>query len=85
MRPRVQLPSRRAEDSAAEDGALLWDRAQGAVVVTRAGDFPALGVRVAAPPTSASAGLAGDWAADASWLYVCIAPNAWRRVALTTF
>lgn len=37
-------------------------------------------------PTSATAtGTAGQIAADASYLYVCVATNTWRRVALTTW
>lgn len=37
---------------------------------------------VAAPATSASAGSAGNIAYDASYFYVCVAANTWRRVAI---
>lgn len=81
----VQLPSRRSDASAATDGSLLWDRGQGAPVVTRAGVFVALALRVAAPATATSAGTEGDWAEDGSWLYVCTSPNTWRRVAISAW
>jgi hypothetical protein len=40
---------------------------------------------VAAPSTATSAGVAGDLARDASYLYVCIATNTWKRTALATW
>jgi len=40
---------------------------------------------VPVPATSASNGTVGQVAADASFLYVCIAPSTWRRVAISAF
>jgi hypothetical protein len=42
---------------------------------------------VAIPATATSTGQVGQIAVDnaGSWLYVCTAPNVWKRVALTTF
>lgn len=40
---------------------------------------------VPVPATSASSGAVGQVAADASFLYVCIAPSTWRRVAIAAF
>ena len=40
---------------------------------------------VPVPATSASSGTAGQVAADASFLYLCIATNLWRRVAVAAF
>jgi hypothetical protein len=40
---------------------------------------------VPVPATSTSAGTAGQVAADASFLYVAIGTNLWRRVALSAF
>jgi len=37
------------------------------------------------PSTATSAGMTGDIAIVAGFLYVCVATNTWRRVALTTF
>lgn len=37
------------------------------------------------PSSSSSSGQAGQFSADASYLYVCIAANTWRRVALSSF
>jgi hypothetical protein len=40
---------------------------------------------VPVPATATSNGTAGQVAADASFLYVCIATNVWRRVAVAAF
>ncbi len=40
---------------------------------------------VAVPATSASTGGVGQIAGDNNFLYVCVATNNWRRVALTTW
>lgn len=41
--------------------------------------------KVDVPATSTSAGFVGQYASNASFFYVCVATNSWRRVALTTF
>lgn len=38
-----------------------------------------------APATSSSNGLAGQMSYDSDYLYVCIATNSWKRVALSIF
>lgn len=43
------------------------------------------GVKVAVPTTATSTGYIGQWAADASYMYVCTATNVWKRVALSTW
>jgi hypothetical protein len=40
---------------------------------------------VPVPATSTSAGTAGQVAASSTFLYLCVATNTWRRVALSTF
>lgn len=42
-------------------------------------------VMTTVPASATAAGTAGQVAADASYLYVCVATNTWRRVALTTW
>lgn len=37
------------------------------------------------PATSTSTGNPGQYAANATYLFICIAPNSWRRVVLDTF
>lgn len=37
------------------------------------------------PATSSAAGVTGQIAVDASYIYVCTAANTWKRIALTTF
>ena len=37
------------------------------------------------PATASSAGTAGDVAYDADYLYVCVALNTWKRVAIATW
>jgi hypothetical protein len=44
-----------------------------------------VGIKVAVPATAASTGVVGQWAADASWYYVCTATNTWVRAALATW
>lgn len=44
-----------------------------------------VGVKVDVPASMTAAGSVGQWAADTSYYYVCVAPNVWRRVALSTW
>lgn len=37
------------------------------------------------PATATSAGIAGQIAFDASFVYVCIATDSWKRAALSTW
>jgi hypothetical protein len=46
---------------------------------------PAGSVTSTVPTTMTSVGRLGQMATDGSHLYVCIGPNQWRRVALSTF
>lgn len=40
---------------------------------------------VAVPATAASAGVSGQVAYQAGFLYVCVAANTWQRVVIATF
>lgn len=40
---------------------------------------------VPAPALATSAGTAGQVAMDSGFIYVCIATNTWKRVAIATF
>lgn len=40
---------------------------------------------VPVPATATSSGTAGQVAADTSFLYICVATNVWRRVAIAAF
>jgi hypothetical protein len=40
---------------------------------------------VSPPATSTSTGTAGQFSANATYFYICIATNTWRRVATETF
>ena len=44
-----------------------------------------VGVKVAVPSSAVATGSVGQWAADSSYLYVCIAANTWVRAALATW
>ena len=44
-----------------------------------------VGVKVAVPASAGATGVPGQWAADASWIYVCTATNTWVRGALATW
>jgi hypothetical protein len=50
-------------------------------------NFPTTGggTQVAVPATATSTGVVGQWAADATNAYFCVAANTWRRVALSTW
>lgn len=41
--------------------------------------------KVAVPASATATGSVGQWAADSSYLYVCIAANTWVRAALATW
>lgn len=44
------------------------------------------GIATSAPPASASAtGVAGTITWDASYIYVCVAEDTWKRVAIATW
>jgi hypothetical protein len=57
--------------------------------VSHAGAFTSagnpLGRKVSVPATATSTGALGDFAADASFFYVCTAANTWRRVAVVSW
>ncbi|HIF7010499.1 TPA: phage tail fiber protein [Klebsiella pneumoniae] len=44
-----------------------------------------VGVKVAVPASATAAGSVGQWAADSTHLYVCIAANTWVRSTLATW
>ena len=52
---------------------------------TSATDGAIISTKVNVPATATSAGVLGQWAADNSYIYVCVATNSWLRAALTTF
>lgn len=39
----------------------------------------------AVPSTAGSTGVAGQIAYDSTYLYICVATNTWKRVALSTW
>lgn len=41
--------------------------------------------RVPVPATVGSVGDVGDFAVNTTHIYFCVAPNSWKRAALTTF
>ena len=48
-------------------------------------DTTMVGLRVGVPSAPASACTQGSWAADVSFHYVCVAPDSWRRVGLSSW
>jgi len=48
-------------------------------------DVAVAGQRTSAPPTSNTACVAGSWATDTSYYYVCVAANTWLRAALSSW
>lgn len=37
------------------------------------------------PASATATGTAGDWAYDSSYIYVCVATNSWKRVAIASW
>ncbi len=54
-------------------------------VTTVSADGTILGFRVAVPGTAATACTQGSWAVDASFYYVCVSTNTWRRAATSAW
>lgn len=52
---------------------------------TSATDGGIVSTRVDVPATATASGTAGQWAFDASYLYICVATNTWKRVGLATW
>lgn len=48
-------------------------------------DPAVIGLRTAVPVSSTSACTAGAWAVDSTYYYICVAPNSWRRMTLSTW
>ena len=46
-------------------------------------DTALVGIRTAVPASSAAACVTGSWAMDGSFLYLCVGPASWRRVAVS--
>lgn len=44
-----------------------------------------LGKKTSVPSTAGDTGTAGDYAVDSGFLYVCVATNTWKRVAIATW
>lgn len=56
-------------------GALTLNKATGALIVTTA----------QTPATAAAAGIVGTICWDSGFIYVCVATNTWKRVAIATW
>lgn len=52
---------------------------------TSATDGFVLSMKVDVPATATSTGIAGQWAADTGYLYVCVAANTWRRTSIAAW
>lgn len=84
------IPTRSVYRLNFEDPALqgLQDLLVGAInsfMRETAGGLNKLDRFVLVPKQATSTGVAGDYAADASHLYICTATNTWRRVAISTW
>lgn len=42
-------------------------------------------VRKSVPSTASSSGNTGDFAIDSDYIYICVATNSWKRVAISTW
>ncbi len=87
-----QLDAKDQYSSAAEDGALLWDRTQKYVVVASNGSFKQVATKQTTP--TANIGSAGDVAGmiawDTNYIYICVGTHdgstaIWKRIVLSTW
>lgn len=44
-----------------------------------------LGTKVAVPASASATGVPGQWAAEAGYLYICVATDTWERVAIASW
>ena len=84
------LVQQTGDESASEDGVIMFDRSNSRPVVSQSGAFNEVVVKQSAPASSvgASGDIAGMVSWDTSYIYVCTAAydgtaNIWKRVALT--
>lgn len=54
-------------------------------IVSVAVDTTAIGVKAPVPASATSTCAPSQWAADSTYLYLCVAPNTWRRTALSSW
>lgn len=54
-------------------------------ITTIAADTSVVGIRTSVPASSSTACTAGNWAADTSFYYVCVAANQWLRATLAAW
>jgi len=59
------------------------ERVPGALIVPTFA--AAMNTPTSTPASSSAAGVAGTWAWDASYIYICTATNTWKRVAISTW
>jgi len=87
-----QLDAKDQYASAAEDGAILWDRTKKYVVVSSGGSFKQVATQQTVP--ASNVGVAGNVAGmitwDTNYIYVCVgtydgSTAIWKRVALSTW
>lgn len=80
----AQIPPFSPQTPWLSDGVLVaWPHTQLLIALQRAAvAAPQIG---AIPANSSAAGNAGALAFDANFLYICVAANQWRRVALGSF
>ena len=68
-----------------KDGNLLFSVDGSGNVVGAGAHFNNFSVNLSRPPSSSSPCTPGQLGADQSFIYVCVAPNRWRRSALSSF
>jgi len=80
-----RLTYKRSGLTAAENGTLLWDNANGYPIVSKGGAYAQIGLFVGVPASATASGQAGELAQDTTHLYVCTATDTWKRVAISTW
>ncbi len=73
------------DSNPSENGVILWDEENKTSVVSYDDAFRSLLMKVNVPASASDTGVAGHWAQDADYIYVCTATDTWKRVAIATW
>ena len=80
-----RLPWKTSDDNPSENGVMRWDEGAKRPVVSSDDAFRDIVMLVGVPASASATGVTGQWAYDASYIYVCTATDTWKRAALATW
>lgn len=88
----VRVPGSLSEPLQMQAGGAMWRDSDAMLRFTSTTYTPAadsdgwlVGMKVGVPASAAASGKIGQWAADTSYVYICVAANTWMRAAIATW